>query len=104
MNLLLETRNTLKLNGKTSNDVLWVGRSSINAVCSWDEFVKQAKNIEYDNSYGIQEIPADLVVAGADWWLERAEYDGAEWWQYKTFPTMCSGKTHNLELNFTKEW
>lgn len=22
-----------------------------------------------------------------DWWLERAEYDGAEWWDYMTYPT-----------------
>ncbi len=51
MNLLQETMNALKENGKTPADVRWVGRESINAKCSWDEFVKQA-NFEYNNGYG----------------------------------------------------
>lgn len=25
-------------------------------------------------------------MAGDDWWLERAEYDGSEWWKFKTLP------------------
>lgn len=85
MNLLQETLNDLKENGKNSADVRWVGRASINAKCGWDEFVKQA-NFEYDNGYGSAEIPGDLIVAGDDWWLERAEYDGSEWWKFKTLP------------------
>lgn len=85
MNLLQETLNDLKENGKNSADVRWVGRASINAKCGWDEFVKQA-NFEYENGYGSAEIPGDLIVAGDDWWLERAEYDGSEWWKFKTFP------------------
>ena len=85
MNLLQETLNDLKENEKNSADVRWVGRASINAKCSWDEFVKQA-NFEYYNGYGCREIPEDLVVVGDDWWLERAEYDGSEWWKFKTLP------------------
>ncbi len=85
MNLLNETLNILKENGKTPADVRWVGRESINAKCSWDDFAKQA-NFEYDNGYGIAEIPGDLIVAGDDWWLERAEYDGSERWEFKAVP------------------
>lgn len=43
MNLLQETMNALKENGKTPVDVRWVGRASISAKCSWDDFSKQAK-------------------------------------------------------------
>lgn len=85
MNLLQETLDELKENGKTPVDVRWVGRESINAKCSWDDFAKQA-NFEYNNGYGWPEIPSDLVVVGDDWWIERAEYDGAEWWEFKTLP------------------
>ena len=85
MNLLQETLDELKENGKTPADVRWVGRESVNAKCSWDEFAKQS-DFEYYNGYGSAEIPGDLVVAGDDWWLERAEYDGSEWWKFKTLP------------------
>lgn len=99
MNLLQETLDALKENGKTPADVRWVGRESINAKCSWDEFVKQA-NFEYNNGYGWPEIPKDLVVVGDDWWIERAEYDGAEWWEFKTLPVepKVSKSVFNREL------
>lgn len=95
MNLLKETLNALKENGKTPADVRWVGRASISAKCAWEDFAKQA-NFEYDNSYGWMEIPADLVVAGDDWWLERAEYDGSEWWEFKTAPAEPKWDNHEF--------
>ena len=85
MNLLNETLDILKENGKTPADVRWVGRSSISAKCSWEDFSKQA-DFEYNNGYGWAEIPADLVAVGDNWWLERAEFDGSEWWEFKTIP------------------
>ncbi len=93
MNLLQETVNDLKENGKTPADVRWVGRESINAKCSWDDFAKQA-NFEYDDGYGSEEIPGDLIVAGDDWWLERAEYDGSEWWEFKAVPAEPDCESH----------
>lgn len=93
MNLLQETVNELKENGKTPADVRWVGRESINAKCSWDDFAKQA-NFEYDAGYGSEEIPGDLIVAGDDWWLERAEYDGSEWWEFKAVPAEPDCESH----------
>lgn len=104
MNLLRETNVELRKHGKIPNDVIWVGRRSTNAVCSWGEFEKQSRFIEYDNGYGSPEVPEDLVVVGVDWWLERAEYDGSEWWEYKTLPTLCAGNTTELELNINKRW
>ena len=29
----------------------------------------------------------DLVLVGDGWWIERCEYDGSEWWEFKTIPT-----------------
>ena len=52
---------------------------------TWEEFAKLA-NKKYDNGYGGNEVPLDLIVVGKDWWLERHEYDGAEWWEFKKLP------------------
>lgn len=93
MNLLQETLDALKENGKTPADVRWVGRASISAKCAWEDFAKQA-NFEYDNGYGGAEIPKDLVAVGDDWWLERYEYDGAEWWELKTIPAEPKWDSH----------
>lgn len=95
MNLLHETIAVLGYNGKLPEDVKWVGRRSTHSVCSWGEFASQS-NIEYDNGYGWQEIPGDLVVVGSDWWLERAEYDGSEWWEYKKYPVKWTCETTHL--------
>lgn len=104
MNLLDETLNVIKENDKTTADVRWVGRASINAKCSWDDFAKQA-DFEYNNGYGCSEIPEDLVVVGDDWWLERAEYDGSEWWEFKTLPVepKASGSCYDRDLGLSPD-
>ena len=104
MNLLRETRAVLREHGKNHNDVIWVGRRSINAVCSWGEFEKQAKNIEYDNSYGIPEVPEDLVVVGVDLGGGRVSKEETEWWEYKTFPALCAGNKTDLEVKIWRFW
>lgn len=85
VNLLEETLNDLKESDKTSEDVHWVGSRDGKYAISWQEFEKIADD-EYYDGYGGQEVATDLVVVGDDWWLERHEYDGAEWWEYKTMP------------------
>lgn len=97
MNLLAETLELLKQNGKGPADVRWVGKREphyIKAIRptpepephgSWDDFERFA-NIDYDDGYGGAEISTDLVIVGDDWWLERGEYDGSEWWEFKTLP------------------
>ena len=101
MNLLRETLDALKENGKTPVDVRWVGRTSISAKCNWEDFAKQA-NFEYDNSYGWKEIPADLFAVGDDWWLERKEDDVAEWWEFKAIPKVEERDSHafSRDLSF----
>lgn len=85
-NLLKETLNVLERNGKTPADVEWVGSADGMLAISWKEFAEIAKDVEYDNGYGGAEVASDLVVVGKDWWLERGEYDGSEWWEFKKIP------------------
>lgn len=71
-------------NGKSKDDVLWCGSKEFGWF-SFDDFTEIA-SIEYSSGYGGQEIAKDLVIAGKDFWLERVEYDGSEWWEFKTTP------------------
>ena len=82
-NLKLETIAILKENGKTVDDVAWVGTTAFKIPT--DSFWKLADR-NYDDSYGSPEVATDLLVVGNGWWLERHEYDGAEWWEFKSFP------------------
>lgn len=87
-NLLKETLEILTLNDKSPADVLWVGVRKTDKpgeVGTWDQFARLA-DIDYDSGYGGNEISGGLVVVGADWWLERGEYDGSEWWEFKKLP------------------
>jgi hypothetical protein len=85
MNLLKETITALLENGRLPTDVLWVGSQDGTCFISWEDFSK-ISDIDYDNGYGGAQIPEDLVIVGSDWWLERGEYDGSEWWEFKTLP------------------
>lgn len=83
MNLLKETIEKLQENGKNESDVRWVGNQT--HYCDWSRF-KAIADTEYDNGYGRMEVAYDLIIAGNDWWLERAQYDGSEWWAFKQMP------------------
>lgn len=84
MNLLEETTKKLEENDHSLSDIIWVGCSDFKI--NLEQFMILA-NKTYDNGYGGEEVATDLLVAGNDWWLERHEYDGAEWWEYKKIPT-----------------
>ena len=86
-NLLEETKEKLAVCHKTPKDVLWVGSSDGSEAITWEEFEKMA-DFDHDAGYGAAEIRMDLVVVGKDWWLERYEYDGSEWWVYKEQPKL----------------
>ena len=90
MNLLEETIKTLEENNKKPKDVLWCGSEEF-GYFKWKEF-KELSDFEYDNGFGHQEVAGDLIIVGNDWWLERQEYDGSEWWEYKTFPEKPKNK------------
>ena len=77
-NLKLETLTDLKMHGKTAEDVRWVGTRE--RKIPLDVFWKEADRT-YDDGFGGAEVNECLMVVGDDWWLERHEYDGAEWWE-----------------------
>lgn len=87
MNLLNETRDILLSNNKTFDDVIFIGDRATHTKVTVKEFLEHA-NVEYKNGYGIEEINTDLILVGKDFWLERHEYDGSEWWEYKSMPNV----------------
>lgn len=82
-NLLQETIDELKDHGYSPSDVLWCGTTE--HCFSWEIF-KELANRDYDASFGCREVARDLLVVGKNWWLERHEYDGSEWWEFKQQP------------------
>jgi len=89
MNLLKETLEVLERNKVSPSDVCFVtdGKSD----CGWKEFADNA-DFEYDEGYGGNEINLSLKIVGKDWWLERGEYDGSEWWEFKRRPMASYNK------------
>lgn len=83
MNLLEETKEKLEDHGKKLSDITFVQGKLFGIPV--DKFIELA-NTEYDGGFGVQEVANDLIVGGDDWWLERHEYDGSEWWEYKEYP------------------
>lgn len=45
----------------------------------------EAIDINYDNGYGGQELYGIIWYEDGTW-SERGEYDGSEWWEYKSVP------------------
>jgi len=85
INLLVETKSVLKSKGHKPSDVRWVSDGSPKKF-SWDDFAYVADR-KYDDGYGGEEVNLRLIIVGDDWWLERHEYDGSEWWEYKMLPS-----------------
>ena len=95
INLLKETIEALLRYEKTPKDVLWVG--NYKEWETWEYFANSA-NFEYDSESEIAEIDTTLKIVGNNWWLEREEYNGSEWWEFKTLPTRPEEEVSYLEL------
>lgn len=80
MNFLDDLNATLKSHDKKLSDILWVGTETYQV--DLDLFFQNA-NFYYDSGFGSHKIPLDLIVVGDNWWLERGEYDGSEWWIFR---------------------
>jgi len=95
-NLLKETLEILKKYDKTFADIIYVITSKNNeeGCIEWstEQFVEESAYINYDSSYGINKINMTLQLVGETFWIERAEYDGSEWWEYKEIPKRPSCK------------
>lgn len=83
MNLKEETLEVLQNNGKHKEDVKYVCGEDFQI--SPEQFW-ELSDTEYDSSYGAPEIAQDLMLIGDDFWMERGEYDGSEWWDFRTMP------------------
>ena len=86
-NLVEETISFLKKHGKKWSDV--VGVCGNDFQITKEQFLELADK-RYDSGYGGNEVALDLKVVGKDFWLERNEYDGAEWWEYKEIPNLSA--------------
>lgn len=82
-NLLAETLSILHDYGLSKSDVRYVsiGLFEIPLDIFWE-----TANRDYDDGYGGEEVNLQLKVVGDTWWLERHEYDGSEWWEFKQLP------------------
>lgn len=87
-NLWEETLRELATYGKTFKDVKYVQGSNFGI--TKENFEKVAKKSKYYSGFGAAEVAEDLVVVGDNWWIERHEYDGSEWWEYKEKPKQIS--------------
>lgn len=82
MNLLEETRESIKESGHLPEDIVFIGSVESGHECTWDQFVTLADR-EYDSGYGGQEVASDLIVVFSDGQqMRRSEYDGSEWWSF----------------------
>lgn len=80
-NLWKETERILTAHGKMFKDVKYIQGSNFGI--TKENFEKVAKKSNYSSGFGAAEVADDLVVVGDNWWIERHEYDGSEWWEYK---------------------
>ena len=63
------------------------------------EFMKFAKNFNYDNGFGGAEVNITLKIIFSDkTFLERHEYDGAEEWVYKKIETPDDFCPYDIKL------
>lgn len=83
-NLWVETSRVLVTYGKSFDDVKYIQGSDFGI--TKENFEQVAKKSEYYSGFGSAEVAEDLVIVGDDWWLERHEYDGSEWWEYRETP------------------
>ena len=102
MNLAEETLEILEKNGLKKSDVLYAQGNDywITAENFWDV----AKDTEYDNGWGAPEVACDLKVVGKDWWLERDDYDGTEWWEFKKYPEKPQERAEVKRLARSDGW
>lgn len=83
INLWEETVEVLKENGLKWENVYSIGTKE--GFIPKEVFHQFAKKYNYDNGYGYEYVPIDLVIEGEGFRLVREEYDGSEWWKVIKF-------------------
>ena len=105
MNLWEETKERLEKYNKKWSDIKYVILDGSEEIIPKSLYEEIAKRTDYDSGYGDAEIYEDLMLIGDDFWFERAEYDGAEWFAYRQMPNI-NHYTMYLDCNSLKrgEW
>ena len=85
INLLEETIKILANHGLTLEDIQFIKTRNGDFRPKFGG--RKFLDVDYDNGYGGNEIDLNLKIVGYDWGLERHEYDGTEWWEFKKLPT-----------------
>lgn len=83
-NLLTETEEVLNSYDKKLSDILWVGGEDFEI--DLQNFLDVAEQTDYNSDFGAQKVATDLMIIGKDFWMERREHDGSEWWEFYTMP------------------
>lgn len=52
-----------------------------------NSFFDDLGKVVYDSGYGGQELFGTLWFSDGSW-ADRGEYDGAEWWEHRSFPAI----------------
>ena len=97
VNLLFETIEILKANGKTLNEIIFVtdGR---NCHMGTKGYLRTLLDVDYDIGWGAVEINLKLKLVGEDFWLERYEYDGSEQWVFKQKPQYLNTSCNSIKV------
>ena len=53
-----------------------------------DEETSEEEIWEYDDGYGLQVFDGWITFKNSNYWIERKEYDGSEWWEYISKPSL----------------
>ena len=87
-NFLKETSRALKEFNKTPIDVhsVVLCYKGTPWALTWSQFEVLAEDVFYNKSFGNTVVNSTLKIVGLDWWLERMDYDGEEWWKYQEHP------------------
>ena len=95
MNLYNEVIEELKDHNKTVQDIVFVACDD--KLISVDEFMGYARNFNYYAGFGSEYVNLSLMIVGDNWWLERHEYDGSEWFEFKTIPVKPTEKLEDID-------
>lgn len=89
-----ELLEVLKRSGKSIEDIEFAGlrydcnpeEVDLGCVTENTNFLLKSLDFLYDEDYGTQHIYGYILFRDGSW-LERGEYDGAEWWKFMIPPT-----------------
>lgn len=97
INLLEETKNIFTKYSYTEEDVTfcevtrscWKDGKHFKRTFQFPFSVfKKNANFNYDDGYGSEKVNTSLKIVFNDGaWIERDNYDGAEWWRYNKCPS-----------------